>query len=104
MNPDWGSVPDWVAAVGTVGTLVVALAIIALDRRKEERAHADNLVTWIHPPFFGGSTSCPLYAKPHLHLHAYNAGSRPVMRAWVGTQVADGCLDDATPVKSDRFG
>lgn len=35
---DWGSVPDWLAGVGTVGTLAVAVRVLsreASDRRKQ---------------------------------------------------------------------
>lgn len=37
---DWGSVPDWFAAIGTVGALVVALLLLGKELKDRRRAAA----------------------------------------------------------------
>ena len=48
---DWGDMPAWVAAVGTVGTLVAALLQIRSERlarkKLEEQKQATGISTWI---------------------------------------------------------
>lgn len=55
-NMNWGSVPDWLAAVGTVGALFVALALLCRemkDRRHAaemaDRKPADGVFAWVEP-------------------------------------------------------
>ncbi len=47
----WGDFPTWVASIGTVGTLVWAMALFASDRRGrrqgEERAQASQVAAWV---------------------------------------------------------
>lgn len=43
MNVDWGSAPEWFAGVATSGTLVIATALVVLDRRNQETLEADQL-------------------------------------------------------------
>ncbi|MDQ0691468.1 hypothetical protein [Arthrobacter sp. W4I7] len=41
-SPDWGTIPDWLAAIGTISAVVVALRLAHRDaeRLKEERCEA----------------------------------------------------------------
>lgn len=41
------SLTDWLEAVGTVGSLFVALSILMLDRRNRKREHAKGVHYWI---------------------------------------------------------
>lgn len=43
---DWGSAPDWFAAVGTVGAFAATIAIIQSERMRRTRAQADAFVTY----------------------------------------------------------
>lgn len=73
---DWGSVPDWFAAVGTVGALLVALVLLGKemsDRReaksRADRYPADGIFAWAAPrtdaggwqTFLLNTTSEPVY-------------------------------------------
>ncbi len=42
----WGTVPDWFAAIGTVGAFAATLAIIQSERLRRRRAQADSFVTY----------------------------------------------------------
>lgn len=53
---DWGSVPEWFAAIGTVGALFVALILLRnelADRRRAaevaDRRPADGIFAWAEP-------------------------------------------------------
>jgi hypothetical protein len=45
---DWGTVPTWVSAFLTGGSLLLGFYILLRDRRKEERAEARKLVFSVH--------------------------------------------------------
>lgn len=53
MIVNWGDVPAWIAAVGTVGTLIAVLAQIELERRAKQRLEvqhqAERIATWVGP-------------------------------------------------------
>lgn len=42
---NWGSVPDWLSSIGTVGALLIALWIVYRDHQKTER---DRVITKTH--------------------------------------------------------
>lgn len=44
---DWGSVADWVAAIGTVGALLLGIGLFARERAISRRKSVDDLVTWL---------------------------------------------------------
>jgi hypothetical protein len=76
---DWGSVADWVAAVGTVGTLMLALTLFARERLLTRRKDADAFVTWL-----SWATEKTEDGDRYLTtLNSYNAGSLPIVRAAV---------------------
>jgi hypothetical protein len=43
----WGPAPDWLAAIGTVGALLVALVLFARDQEDRRRAQASRVVCWL---------------------------------------------------------
>ncbi|MDW4572623.1 hypothetical protein R8Z57_07515 [Microbacterium sp. M3] len=44
---DWGSVAEWVAAIGTVGALLLGIGLFARERAIGRRKSVDDLVTWL---------------------------------------------------------
>ncbi len=71
----WSMVAEWFAAIGTVGALLLGVAILNADRNRALRASADGLVTWtqIH------HTHAVKNKAPFtVYVHAYNAGDRPI--------------------------
>lgn len=74
---DWGTVPDWFAAVGTVGAFAATLAILAIDRRRSRRAPAEGLVLWTTRKF----RSSPHGDKQSVTVHAYNTSAGPIPTA-----------------------
>jgi len=56
LGVEWGDVPGWFAAIGTVGALFVALVLLHNERRDRERAAevadqkpADGIFAWVAP-------------------------------------------------------
>ncbi len=73
---NWGTIPDWVAAVSTGGALILALVLFAKDRAARNRQSIDDLITWqtmidVVDPTSGGTTT-------QIVVHARNVGNRPV--------------------------
>lgn len=86
-SQNWGSVPDWLAAVGTVGALVLGLVILMRGRAMDERSHADKFVTWLETKIDKSAEQITLV------VHGYNSGGAPVPYAFAhaiyrGDQVA----------------
>ena len=71
---NWGSVPDWLAAVGTIGAFAATLVILGLDRRRSRRSLAVGLALWTTRSF----RSTPGADKQTLTVHAFNASSGPI--------------------------
>jgi len=44
---EWGTVPAWVSAVLTSGSLMLGFYILLRDRRKEERRDATKAICWL---------------------------------------------------------
>lgn len=44
---EWGSVAEWVGAVGTIGVLLLGIVLFAQDRAIARRAGVDALNTWL---------------------------------------------------------
>lgn len=78
---DWGTAPDWFAAIGTVGTLAITIAIVLADRLRTRRADADAFSTWYVHRF----RSLPKHDLQEVTLivSAHNGGSRPIPVALV---------------------
>ena len=71
----WSFIASAFAAVGTVGTLVLAVLILAADRRRSVSANADSLVTWLRIKSTRAAKNKPDWV---LVVNAYNAGDRPI--------------------------
>ncbi|EPD85161.1 hypothetical protein HMPREF1529_01776 [Microbacterium sp. oral taxon 186 str. F0373] len=78
----WGTVPDWFAAVGAVGALLVALGILLTDRRARRRELAEA-VNGAWPA--NGTSEADFF---ELNATIYNAGSKPAYAVAVRTYVA----------------
>lgn len=74
-NLAWGTVPDWFAAVGTVGALFLGLALLTSDQRRKTRESADAFITW-HLVEVVTHDDRP--TNWTLHVHGYNGGSSPI--------------------------
>ncbi len=81
---DWGTVPDWLAAVGTVGAFAATLVILALDRRRSRRAPAAGLVLWTTRRF----RSTPHGDTQSVTVHAFNTSAGPIPTANVVSKAA----------------
>lgn len=84
---DWGDVPAWVAAIGTVGTLIAALGQIRMDkmvrRLRETRQHAEQVSVWIgtkrHPDTeitIQNLSSAPIYNVVVTLVIQFGAGPK----------------------------
>jgi hypothetical protein len=69
----WGSLPEWIAAIGTVGALAVALVLLKaelddarLRRGEEVRAQARRVLAWIE------------YTGDHPEVVIRNASDAPI--------------------------
>jgi hypothetical protein len=85
---NWGSAPDWVAAVGTVGALFLGLGILIHDRRRHRRELADAFSSWWELSM-EASSDVPSEETYELRVTSYNAGSLPIQGA-VLINVANG--------------
>ena len=76
----WGSVPDWFAAVGTVGALFLGLIILTNERKRNRRADADSFATWWVASYEGSSVPGS-ETSGELIVYALNSGSLPIQGA-----------------------
>jgi hypothetical protein len=75
MDLQWGSVPDWFGAVGTVGALLLGLSILSRDKRKAERAEADEFICRLDARHTDVPHAAPAWSGK---LYAKNIGRWPV--------------------------
>jgi hypothetical protein len=47
MQIPWGTIPDWVEAIGTTGALLLGFYLLLREQRKEERAQAERFAYWV---------------------------------------------------------
>jgi hypothetical protein len=64
----WGTVADWVGAVGTSGALFVAAAVLAIDLHRSRRSQAVSVVTW----------SLPWGAEKKANVKIHNLSDKPI--------------------------
>jgi len=74
----WGTAPDWVAAIGTVGTLAIALAILIADRKSRERSQADRFVTWSSTTYSANIIEGVKRESWVLDVFSHNASDAPI--------------------------
>lgn len=46
---DWGSIPDWLSAIGTIGSTVVALYLANVNNKKLEIYYRDGIISAFDP-------------------------------------------------------
>jgi hypothetical protein len=88
----WGTVPDWLAAVGTVGAFAATIVILGIDRRQSKRAPAQAIVLWTTRRFVSTSTGDHRFVT----VHAYNMSTGPVPVANIVSTTAS--LEDINEV------
>ncbi|WP_406337353.1 hypothetical protein [Streptomyces sp. NBC_00649] len=69
-HTDWGTVPAWLSAILTGGSLLLGFYILLRDRRKEERQEALKITCWSE-----------MADNDTYNLHVLNASNRPVTYA-----------------------
>jgi hypothetical protein len=74
----WGNVAEWVAAVGTVGALLLALWLLAQDRRNAQRAQVDLVGAWSKPMYERKSPDAPRVEKAQTVIYVRNGSQLPV--------------------------
>lgn len=68
----------WVAAVGTVGALLLALWLLAQDRRNAQRAQVDLVGAWSKPMYERKSPDAPRVEKAQTVIYVRNGSQLPV--------------------------
>jgi hypothetical protein len=82
---NYGTLPDWLAAIGTVGALAFALVLFARDQEDRRRAQARRVVCWlvVEPttssfrPGIEGPTTTSIVGD-HLEALLHNGSEEPV--------------------------
>ncbi|MGC5236853.1 hypothetical protein [Streptomyces albogriseolus] len=70
---DWGTVPTWVSAILTGGSLLLGFYILLRDRRKEETAEARKLVFAVHQDETGARMRVTNVSdRPFLEIQPFN--------------------------------
>lgn len=102
----WGTLPDWVSAVGTLGAFAVALMLLARElaertrRREQDERHQAQLVSaWvIDPPPRGGSVrNVDILHPDDVWIGWRNGSQEPVHRVVV--RIYPG-FTDTTPIEA----
>lgn len=73
--PDWGNVPEWIAAVGSLGALAVALWLLGAQLRTYRTSEQDRIQS--DATRVSAWWSTPEIA-PVVSVHIRNAGDNPV--------------------------
>jgi hypothetical protein len=71
---NWGDVPTWLASVLTSASLLLALMLLASDRRTRARELADQFITW--PEIIHDLTN----DRWLVRVNWANAGAMPILR------------------------
>lgn len=112
MSINWGSVPDWVGAVGTVGALAAAVMVFAaeLRHRREERKDAEKdqarlVAAWIEGP--AESTITSSNPEVTFRVRILNRSDLPVYNCltrleWPGNPAAHHQILGAVAPGTDR--
>lgn len=72
---DWGSVADWVGAIGTVGALLLGFGLFARERAITRRAGVDGLITWLS---WREVADREKGVRLETIVHVSNSGTRPI--------------------------
>lgn len=71
----WGSVAEWVGAIGTIGALLLGITLFARDRAKARRAGVDALITWLT---WNEVADREKGVRVETIVHVCNSGTRPI--------------------------
>lgn len=82
-----GSLADWVAAVGTVGTLLIGLVVLIREVRDIRRRHASRVIAWID------------FDTPAVCVR--NSGDEPVTKVMAALFVAGHYAEPSVDPNSD---
>jgi hypothetical protein len=111
-GPDWGSVPDWLAAIGTLAAFAVALRLLAKElaaRREVEedrrREQARLISAWPEVPEVPGVKDLPrdtdvddwlreTGTEAYVHLVMKNGSAEPVYRIYAVMVASDSSYAD----------
>lgn len=94
-DQDWGTVPDWFAAVGTTGALLISAQVLrgeVANRRRAEANQFSIVARWMeadlpeepHEPGEG--------SPPYIGFTGRNSGSKPILTAHVDLLLRDGSV------------
>jgi len=79
-----GTVADWVAAVGTAGTLIATTFIILDNQSRSRRAPAEAVSVWFTQRFSLASSGQGTHT---LDVHLFNGSSSPIPSATVYSRI-----------------
>jgi hypothetical protein len=107
---DWGTAPDWLAAIGTVGALAFALVLFARDQEDRRRAQASRVVSWlvVEPTMSSVTPGVDLPTAPRIvgyHSEAvlHNGSVEPVFDCRVQVDLEPPVTVTTTPDDTWRF-
>lgn len=90
--PFWGTLPDYLAAAGTVGAFIAGLRLLRkeLEARRDDvedrrSAQARLVAAWVSPtpPGMDPDTSKPRTEWTEFYILTRNGSSEPITRVWV---------------------
>ena len=101
---EWGSTADWLAAIGTVGALAVALLLFGRDQEDRRRAQARRVVSWlvVEPtmsswtPATGGQATVTEVGE-HLEVVLHNGSEEPVFDCRIQVELEPPVTVTTTP-------
>ncbi|MFJ8546320.1 hypothetical protein ACIRFH_30840 [Streptomyces sp. NPDC093586] len=79
---NWGTVPTWVSAILTSGSLLLGFYILLRDRRKEERQEALKVICWSE-----------MVDNESYKIYVLNTAERPVVHARMLVRLAGDVLE-----------
>jgi hypothetical protein len=77
-HAQFGTVPDWIAAIGTTLAFLVAFTVLALDLKERHRRQASQVAAWLER------------GKPNATLHVANSSGEPVYDVRTTPQIFGG--------------
>lgn len=109
---DWGSVPEWFAAIGTVGALFVALVLLRnelADRRRAaevaDRRPADGIFAWAEPRTDAGGWQTFILNRSDEPIYDAVVYFTPLTDPAIPTQESVwGTIPPGGPKPGDRYG
>jgi hypothetical protein len=107
IDVNWGSVPDWVAGVGTVIAIAVALWLALRETRLRRIADKDDekrraRLVIVGEPSADTSQSTP--GATSLYATVYNYGHHPIHEVIIGLQRGGSPLPPAQYIQMDFIG